>query len=48
MAVSKSIATKRSIPSTHYIGTTIVAIAEGADASVETIYKGFGGSSRLP
>jgi AcrR family transcriptional regulator len=30
-----------------YAGTTIVAIAEAADVSVETIYKGFGGKAGL-
>ena len=30
-----------------YAGTTIASIAEAADVSVETIYKGFGGKPGL-
>jgi AcrR family transcriptional regulator len=40
-------AAKQLFLSGGYAGTTIVAIAEAADVSVETIYKGFGGKPGL-
>jgi AcrR family transcriptional regulator len=38
---------RRLFLSDGYVGTTIAAIAEAADVSVETIYKGFGGKPGL-